>query len=71
MKKTWKTTDQNMKAAPSPALVARHILTLIEQSNPPPRTAVGGFFQAGVAPLIFRFLPQRLRLWGLRRYYGI
>jgi len=69
--KTWQTTNQNMKAAPSPDLVARHVLKLIEQSNPPSRTTVGGFFQAGVAPLIFRFLPQRTRLWGLRRYYGI
>jgi hypothetical protein len=32
---------------------------------------VGDTFQSGLAPFIFRFLPQRLRLWGLRKYYGI
>src|SRR5437899_1892035 len=47
------------------------LLQLIEQSNPPPRVTVGGIFQAKVAPLIFRFLPQRVRIWGLRKYYGI
>jgi len=24
-----------------------------------------------IAPLIFRFLPQGVKLWGLRKYYGI
>jgi NAD(P)-dependent dehydrogenase (short-subunit alcohol dehydrogenase family) len=69
--KTWAAVDRNMSAAPKPQLVARHVLKLIEQSNPPPRVTVGGIFQAKVAPLIFRFLPQRLRIWGLRKYYGI
>jgi short-subunit dehydrogenase len=69
--KTWQCVDRNMKAAPPPELVARRVLKLIEQANPPPRIIVGGYFQATVAPLIFRFLPQRVRLWGLRQYYGI
>jgi short-subunit dehydrogenase len=69
--KTWVAVDRNMKEAPPPELVAREIVRLIEAENPPPRITVGGFFQAQVAPLIFRFLPQRLRVWGLRRYYGI
>ncbi|HEY3663643.1 MAG TPA: SDR family NAD(P)-dependent oxidoreductase [Chthoniobacterales bacterium] len=69
--KTWQATERNMKAAPSPELVARHVLRLIEAANPPPRITVGGFFQASVAPLVFRLLPQRVRLWGLRKYYGI
>ena len=60
-----------MKAAPKPELVARHILKLIEQNDPPPRLTVGDSFQAVVAPLIFRFLPQRLKVWGLKKYYGI
>ena len=71
LQKTWEAVDRNMKTAPSPDLVARHVLKLIEQANPPPRITVGGFFQATIAPTIFRVLPQRLRLWGLRRYYGI
>jgi hypothetical protein len=60
-----------MKAAPPPELVARQVMRLIDQTNPPPRVTVGDSFQAVVAPFIFRFLPQRMRLWGLRRYYGI
>jgi short-subunit dehydrogenase len=69
--KTWAAVEHNMTAAPTPELVARQVLGLIEQSNPPPRVTVGGIFQAKVAPLIFRFLPQRVRIWGLRKYYGI
>jgi short-subunit dehydrogenase len=69
--KIWAAVQRNMAAAPAPELVARQVLGLIEQSNPPPRVTVGGFFQAKVAPLIFRFLPQRVRIWGLRKYYGI
>jgi NAD(P)-dependent dehydrogenase (short-subunit alcohol dehydrogenase family) len=69
--KTWEAADRNMKNAPKPDLVARHVLKLIEDVHPPPRITVGAPFQAKIAPLIFRFLPQRVRLWGLRRYYGI
>ncbi len=68
---TWAAVERNMSAAPGPDLVARRMVTLIEQANPPPRITVGGMFQAWIAPLIFRFLPQRLRIWGLRKYYGI
>ena len=69
--KTWQMVDRNMKAAPPPELVARQVMRLIDQTNPPPRVIVGDSFQAVLAPFIFRFLPQRVRLWGLRRYYGI
>ncbi len=68
---TWDAVERNMKSAPGPDLVARRICRLIDQANPPPRLTVGGIFQAGFAPLIFRLLPQRLRVWGLRRYYGL
>jgi NAD(P)-dependent dehydrogenase (short-subunit alcohol dehydrogenase family) len=69
--KTWKAVERNMSAAPKPQLVAHRVLGLIEETNPPPRLTIGGFFQAKLAPLIFRFLPQRVRIWGLRKYYGI
>lgn len=69
--KTWDKAERNMKNAPKPDLVARCVCELIDQTNPPPRITVGDAFQSKIAPLIFRFLPQRLRLWGLRRYYGI
>jgi short-subunit dehydrogenase len=69
--KTWEKAERNMKNAPKPDLVARRVCDLIDQANPPPRITVGDAFQSKIAPLIFRFLPQRVRLWGLRRYYGI
>jgi short-subunit dehydrogenase len=69
--KTWVAVDRNMKNAPAPELVAKHVLRLIDSPNPPPRMTVGDMFQSKVAPFIFRFLPQRVRLWGLKMYYGI
>jgi NAD(P)-dependent dehydrogenase (short-subunit alcohol dehydrogenase family) len=67
----WKTIERNLKNAPEPNLVARHVVKLIERASPAPRLTVGSAFQARVAPLIFRFLPQRLRIWGLRKYYRL
>jgi short-subunit dehydrogenase len=69
--KTWNTVERNIKKAPKPDLVARRVCELIDQTNPPPRITVGDGFQTQIAPLIFRFLPQRVRIWGLKRYYGI
>ena len=69
--KTWTAVDRNMKNAPPPELVAKHALRLIDSTNPPPRITVGDAFQSKVAPFIFRFLPQRVRIWGLKMYYGI
>ncbi len=67
----WKLVDANMQAAPSPELVARRITLLVRQKNPPARITIGGAFQASVAPLIFKVLPQGVRLWGLKRYYRL
>ncbi len=69
--KTWEIVERNMKKAPGPELVARHVLRLIDAAQTPPRITVGDAFQSKIAPLIFRFLPQRVRLWGLKRYYGL
>jgi short-subunit dehydrogenase len=69
--RTWEVVERNMKNAPSPDLVARHVLKLINAVRPPPRITVGDAFQSKIAPLIFRLLPQRVRLWGLRRYYKL
>jgi len=69
--KTWKIVEDTMKNAPSPDLVARHVLKLVYAMPPPPRITVGNLFESKIAPMIFRFLPQRVRLWGLRRYYDI
>lgn len=69
--KTWKAVDHNLKQAPKPDLVARYVCQIIDQTNPPLRVTVGDAFQTKIAPLIFRFLPQSLRIWGLKKYYGI
>ena len=69
--KTWTAVDRNMKNAPPPELVAEYALRLIDSTNPPPRITVGDAFQSKIAPFIFRFLPQRVRIWGLKMYYGI
>jgi NAD(P)-dependent dehydrogenase (short-subunit alcohol dehydrogenase family) len=69
--KAWDAADRNMKNAPKPDLVARRVCKLIDQKSPPPRVTVGDRLQTKVAPLIFRFLPQRARIWGLKKYYGI
>lgn len=67
----WAQIDGNLRAAPPPELVARRLSRLIGQAHPPPRVTVGGFFQATLAPLIFKLLPQRTRLWGLKNYYRL
>jgi NAD(P)-dependent dehydrogenase (short-subunit alcohol dehydrogenase family) len=69
--RTWEVVERTMKNAPPPDLVARHVLKLINADHPPPRITVGDLFQSKIAPLIFRFLPQRVRLWGLKKYYGL
>jgi NAD(P)-dependent dehydrogenase (short-subunit alcohol dehydrogenase family) len=71
VEKTWRAADRNMKAAPKPDLVARHIAKLIDAANPPPRVTVGDTFQSLIAPIVFRLLPQRVRIWGLKMYYGL
>jgi NAD(P)-dependent dehydrogenase (short-subunit alcohol dehydrogenase family) len=71
VKRAWRIADKNMRDAPPPEFVARRILDLLHDDNPPPRVTVGGTFQAQVAPVIDQLLPQRLRLWGLRQYYRI
>lgn len=71
VERVWRVVDQNVKAAPEPELVAHHIAKLINEANPPPRVTVGDSFQSIIAPLIFRFLPQRVRIWGLKKYYRL
>jgi short-subunit dehydrogenase len=69
--KAWEVIEHTMQHAPTADLVARHVLKLINADRPPPRVTVGNAFESKIAPLIFRFLPQRIRLWGLKRHYGI
>lgn len=71
VQRAWTVTDRNMRNAPGPEIVARRIVHLIENENPPPRVTVGDFFQSRVAPFLVRLLPMRTQLWGIRKYYGI
>jgi NAD(P)-dependent dehydrogenase (short-subunit alcohol dehydrogenase family) len=69
--RTWEVVERNMNNAPGPEMVALQVLKLLHGVEPPPRVTVGSAFESKIAPLIFRFLPQRVRIWGLKRYYGI
>ena len=69
--KTWEIVERTLKNAPGPDLVARDVLKLVNAMQPPPRVTVGNVFESKIAPLIFRFLPQRVRIWGLKRFYRI
>lgn len=69
--RTWDAVERNLKNAPKPDLVAQRVCELIDRTNPPPRVTIGDTFQARIAPLTFRVLPQRLRIWGLKKYYDI
>jgi len=69
--RTWEVVERNMKNAPGPDLVAREVLRVVQSVKPPWRLTVGNVFESKIAPLIFRFLPQGVRIWGLKRYYGI
>jgi NAD(P)-dependent dehydrogenase (short-subunit alcohol dehydrogenase family) len=71
MERVWHVAHRNIKAAPGPDLVARAIAKVIDAENPSPRVTVGSAFEAVMAPLIFRFLPQRIRIWGLKFFYGL
>mgnify|MGYP003694121025 CR=1 FL=1 len=70
--RTWEIARaQHEKRATTGPRRTGHVLRLVSAVQPPPRITVGDAFQSKIAPLIFRFLPQRLRLWGLKRYYQI
>ena len=69
--RAWRVADENMKHAPPPEMVANRILQLMADPNPPPRVTVGNVFQSRLAPFMFRFLPQRVRILGLKKYYRL
>jgi NAD(P)-dependent dehydrogenase (short-subunit alcohol dehydrogenase family) len=71
VEKAWTVVDRNMRNAPGPEIVACRISHLLAVDNPPPQITVGDVFQSRVAPFLIRFLPMRLQLWGIRKYYGI
>ena len=64
--------DANQRKACGPERVGESIVRLVEaKRRSPSRVAVGSRFQAGVAPLLARFVPTRALRWGLMRYYRL
>lgn len=66
----WEILEKEIQAGPPPEVVAERVLGLIRKAKPG-RYTVGNFFQARLAPLLDRFLPRSLILWGLAKYYKI
>ena len=58
-------------AAISPDRVARLIVSLLDNADPPPRIVVGNAFEGWIAPLGARLLPRRAIEWGQRLVYGL
>jgi hypothetical protein len=69
--KTWRVAEHNMQNAPSPELVAQRVSALLAAGDRPPRVTVGDFFQSRIAPFLIQFLPMRLQLWGIAKYYRL
>jgi short-subunit dehydrogenase len=67
----WRTIDRNMARAPSPAIVADVIVSIVNGEIRRPSVAVGDFFQARVAPYLARRSARAWVQWGLRAYYGL
>lgn len=62
---------QKEGAAIRPEKVARLLVRLLDNPNPPSRIVVGNFFESCVAPLAARLLPRCAIEWGQRMTYGL
>ena len=68
--RVWKRLEENIAAAPVPALAARDMIKALERRKSGIIRS-GGFFQKQVAPLGARLLPRRVLLGLIRRYYNL
>ena len=68
-----KASDGSMAGAPPPEKVAERIRALVTAGpgGGSPLVTSGNFWQAGLGPLAYRFLPPRLLLWVIRRNSGL
>ena len=66
-------SDGSMAGAPPPESVAERIrgLGVSGKERGSPLVTSGNFWQAGLGPLAYRFLPPRLLLWVVRRNSGL
>jgi len=60
-----------MNRAPNPQTVADTLVDIVEERIRRPVVAVGGTFQARIAPFLSRLCPRAWVQWGLRVYYGL
>lgn len=67
---SWRTIDVNLKRAPGPEAVARKILAVVRKANPATRYPAGDFVSTKF-PFIARFLPDSVREFAIRVFYGI
>jgi NAD(P)-dependent dehydrogenase (short-subunit alcohol dehydrogenase family) len=67
----WRESVRLMQEAPPPELIARGMVKLLRQKNPPAVARLGTFFQAKLGPLGVRFLPHRWLRESIRSYYRL
>lgn len=66
----WRVIDENLKKAPSPAVVAEKVSAILRCPRPRPIYTVGIPIQR-LAPTIFRLLPKSLEISLMRLFYGL
>jgi len=71
LERAWAAIERNMSRAPDPKKVADTLVKIIEGNIGSPVVAVGGIFQARIAPLLTRLVPRAWVQWGLLAYYGL
>ena len=67
--KTWKIVNRKCRTRPR-RISWRGVSCVSRGVSFAPAETVGDVFQSRIAPLIFRFLPQRARVWGLKNITG-
>lgn len=70
MAASWHTIDVNLKRAPGPEVVARKVLAVVRKANPATRYPAGDFMSTKF-PFLVRLLPDSVREFAIRVFYGI
>jgi NAD(P)-dependent dehydrogenase (short-subunit alcohol dehydrogenase family) len=70
-KSAWEATQQMIQTAPGPQQVAKKVMRLVRQKNPPFLTCEGSFYQSVIGHLGVRVLPREILLKQIRSAYGL
>lgn len=70
LEESWRVIDRKLRESPPPSLVARKILRVIENPNPPGRVVCGSFSYT-ILPFLARFIPDRAKEYLIRTFYRI